>query len=213
MLYAERLLEETKTGSQTEEIASEIITESKRIAEIVENLLSFSRQDKELHSRTSLEKIIRSTISLTNKLIMRDQVSMKLEVPADLPPINCRSQQIMQVLMNLIINARDSLNDRYEKWDANKLITISCKVFSNNERPWIRTTVMDYGAGIPTGIQNRIFDPFFTTKERHKGTGLGLSVSYGIVKEHEGELTFECKENEYTRFHMDLPIGDGGAIY
>ena len=138
---------------------------------------------------------------------------MKLEVPADLPTITCRSQQIMQVLMNLIINARDSLNERYEGWDANKQITISCKMLEKDERPWIRTTVMDCGAGLAPEIKERIFDPFFTTKGRHRGTGLGLSVSYGIVKEHEGELTFECKEDDRTCFHMDLPADKGKPVY
>ncbi|MBN2882489.1 MAG: hypothetical protein JXN10_03105, partial [Clostridia bacterium] len=62
--------------------------------------------------------------------------------------------------------------------------------------------------GIEESIQNKIFDPFFTTKERDKGTGLGLSISYGIAREHKGNIWFETEKNEFTRFHLDLPITD-----
>ena len=70
----------------------------------------------------------------------------------------------------------------------------------------IRITIEDHGKGIPAEIQNSIFDPFFTTKSRAEGTGLGLSISYGIIKEHNGELSFETKIGQYTKFNIDLPI-------
>ncbi|MCK5758767.1 MAG: hypothetical protein KAH14_06710, partial [Clostridiales bacterium] len=59
---------------------------------------------------------------------------------------------------------------------------------------------------VPIEIADKLFDPFFTTKPRDKGTGLGLSISYGIIKEHNGELTYETKEGEFTKFFIDLPI-------
>jgi len=68
--------------------------------------------------------------------------------------------------------------------------------------------VEDRGAGIPEAIRDRLFDPFFTTKARDAGTGLGLAVSYGIVKEHHGELTFESAAGGPTRFHVDLPVAE-----
>ena len=102
---------------------------------------------------------------------------MKLEVPADLPTITCRSQQIMQVLMNLIINARDSLNERYEGWDANKQITISCKMLEKDERPWIRTTVMDCGAGVAPEIAEQRLDVLVTKSHRRAFTILWQSPS------------------------------------
>lgn len=74
----------------------------------------------------------------------------------------------------------------------------------------LNTTVEDHGTGILLEVRERIFDPFFTTKDRAKGTGLGLSISLGIVQDYRGELTFESEENQPTRFHLDLPVDNGG---
>ncbi len=104
--------------------------------------------------------------------------------------------------MNLMTNARDSLNKKYEDYHENKKIIVSAEERNNN----IRIVVEDYGTGISVEVEDKIFDPFFTTKPRDKGTGLGLSISYRIIKEHNGELTYETKEGEFTRFIIDLPI-------
>ncbi len=105
--------------------------------------------------------------------------------------------------------ARDALNARYPEHDPDKVMTVSVPAFTKEGRRWIRTTVEDRGMGIPGNIQGRIFDPFFTTKDRSLGTGLGLSISHGIVQDHHGQLSFECEAGQYTRFHLDLPVGAG----
>jgi signal transduction histidine kinase len=131
------------------------------------------------------------------------------DISEDLPKIKCRSQQIQQVVMNLITNARDALNEKYSGFDDNKKIEIISVFFDKNGRRWIRTTVEDRGIGIASDTMERMFDPFYTTKERYRGTGLGLSISYGIVKDHHGELRVESEPGLYTRFHMDLPVDNG----
>ncbi|MCK5129364.1 MAG: hypothetical protein KAQ68_05915 [Clostridiales bacterium] len=73
-------------------------------------------------------------------------------------------------------------------------------------RNWIRIAIKDNGNGVPNKIQDKIFDPFFTTKSRDQGTGLGLAISYGIIKEHNGNLTYDTKKGEHTKFYVDLPI-------
>jgi signal transduction histidine kinase len=128
-----------------------------------------------------------------------------VDVPDDLPQISCRSQQIQQVMVNLITNAQAALNDRYPVYDENKRLGVSARTLSDGHE-WVRITVEDRGSGIPAAMQSRIFDPFFTSKSRDQGTGLGLSVSHGIVRDHKGRLSFESREGELTRFHVDLPL-------
>jgi len=119
------------------------------------------------------------------------------------------NQQIEQVIINLLTNAKDALNKRYRGYHENKLIRINSRTFEKDGIQWLRTTVEDHGMGISPELMERIFDPFFTTKPRDEGTGLGLSVSYGIIKEHNGELSAESREREYTKFHMDLRVNSG----
>jgi signal transduction histidine kinase len=185
--------------------AGQIICESGRIARIVKNLLSFSRQEQESHSPARMRDVVDAVLSLTGKILARDQIDVDRDVPEDLPRVRCRSQQIMQVVMNLITNARDALNERWPGHHDGKRLTITARPRDVGGRRFVRTTVEDRGAGIPEAIRDRLFEPFFTTKPRDAGTGLGLAVSYGIVKEHGGELTFESAEGGPTRFHLDLP--------
>jgi signal transduction histidine kinase len=135
-----------------------------------------------------------------------DQLTLEVDVPKDLPLIECRNQQIRQVVMNLLTNARDALNQKYPKHDANKKILITARAFAKDGRTWLRTTVEDHGPGIPEELRVRIFDPFFSTKPRDRGTGLGLSISHSIVKDHGGTLGVESEVGQWTRFHMDLPV-------
>ena len=120
--------------------------------------------------------------------------------------MQCRSQQLEQVVVNLLTNARDALNEKYPGYHENKTIHVSARLFEKNGAPWIRTTIEDHGTGIATNVRDRVFDPFYTTKPAGQGTGLGLSISYGIVKEHGGELHFETEKGHYTRFYLDLPV-------
>ena len=212
MNYAQLIKDKTAKESSLTGYASEIIHETERVAVIVRNLLMFARQDKESHTPSRIVDIVTSTLSLIQTIVRTDQITINVDVPDDLPKLMCRSQQLQQVLMNLITNARDALNDKYSGYDENKIIVIYSKLFEKKSRTWIRTTVEDRGVGIDPALTDRIFDPFFTTKGRLSGTGLGLSISYGIVKDHHGELTFESEFGRYTKFHMDLPLADDRNI-
>ena len=206
MNYAQLIKDKTELNESINEFADEIIRETERVAYIVKNLLTFAREEKEASSPARIKDIVDQSISLIQTVIKSDQISLKVDVPGDLPLIKCRGQQIQQALMNLATNARDALNDRYKGFDENKTIHISAKLFEKEGRRWIRTSVMDHGTGISADTMKNIFDPFFTTKQREVGTGLGLSISYGIVMDHHGELHVESEPGQYTTFHMDLPV-------
>ena len=194
------------------EFSAGIIHETERVAKIVRNLLTFSRQEKQSHSLARMTDIVEDTLTLIRTIIKRDQITLEVAVPEDLPKIQCRSQQIQQVLMNLLTNARDALNQRYPEYDPDKIVSVTVHLFEKDGRRWLRTAVEDHGVGVPVEIRERIFDPFFTTKDRATGTGLGLSISLGIVQDHHGELTFESEEGQPTRFYLDLPVDNGWEL-
>ncbi len=148
-------------------------------------------------------------ISLIQAFVRRDQITIRVDVNEALPKIKCRSQQIQQVLMNLVTNARDALNERYSEFDEDKTIHISAGMFEKKGKQWTRISVEDHGIGITAEVKERIFDPFYTTKGRNFGTGLGLSISYGIIKDHIGEISVESEPGQYSRFHVDLPVDNG----
>lgn len=209
MNYAQLILDSAETGTATAEFAGEIIHESERVSEIVKNLLQFSRQEKKSHSYASLYDIVSQTVSLINTIVRKDQINLLIKLDDDLPAIRWRSQQIQQVLMNLLTNARDTLNEKYPDYAQEKRIVVSCHAFTQENRRWIRLTVEDNGSGIPADVADKVFNPFFSTKPKEKGTGLGLAISFGIIQDHHGSLNFETAVGEYTRFHLDLPVDNG----
>jgi PAS domain S-box-containing protein len=212
MNYAQLILDRAEEGSSSREFAEEILHETRRIAKIVRDLLTFSRHEKHSHSPAQFMDIVSSVLSLIQTVMRHDQVVLELAIPEDLPKIKCRSQQIQQVLMNLMTNARDALNARYPGYSPEKRLRVFAALISKQDRKFIRTTVEDLGTGIPPEIREKIFDPFFTTKPKETGTGLGLSISYGIVKDHGGELSVESEPGRYTRFHVDLPVDNGWTL-
>jgi PAS domain S-box-containing protein len=208
MNYAELIKDEIKeTNSLT--YADEIINETMRISEIVRNLLQFSRMEKQTHSYAKIYDIIKRTISLTNTIFLKDNITIYQILDDNLPDIKCRSQQIQQVLMNLLTNARDALNDKYPRFTDNKRIEVRCSQYFKDDRRWIALSVKDFGTGVSDEVKSKIFEPFYSTKPKDKGTGLGLSISYGIIKDHHGTIEIDSKLGEYTNFIVHLPVDNG----
>ncbi len=208
MNYSQIILDASDKDSPNVEYAQEIIHETQRVSTLVRSLLQYSRREKVLHSLARIEDIIDHTVLLMNTLFRQDDIKLTIDIKKGLPSVRCHSQQIQQVLMNLLTNARDALNEKYPAYDDEKEIILRCRTANKEGKRYIRVTVEDHGTGIPESVQDKIFDQFFTTKDTDKGTGLGLPISYNIVKEHKGELYFETKQGQYTRFHMELLLED-----
>ena len=208
MNYGELILEAVPKDGVLAHHTREIISESERIAGIVSNLLNFARQEKEQARLTELVPVIEATLSLLREILRKNQIELQLDYAPDLPLVSCRAKQIMQVLMNLVTNARDALNERYPGYHADKRLSIHAHPHENEGRSFARIVVEDRGGGIAPTVIERIFDPFFTTKSRAEGTGLGLSVSHGIIKEHGGLLAVESEPGQFTRFTLDLPASE-----
>lgn len=203
--YAQLILDARPADEELQEYATEIIRETDRIATIVRNLLQFARQEQQSFSSACLTDIVEGTLSLVRTVMRHDQITLEVDVPEDLPPLMCRSQQLQQVIMNLLTNARDALNARYAGYHQDKLVRVSGEAFDRAGQTWLRVIVEDHGTGIPESVRDRIMEPFFTTKPRDLGTGLGLSISHGIVKDHQGLLVVETEPGEWTRFRVELP--------
>ena len=221
MNYAQLILDRLGPDHPVAEFAEEIGHETDRVATIVRNLLSFARRDNSGSSKARVVDVVDRTLSLVTTVLRHDQVTLKVNVPDDLPEIDCRSQQMQQVLMNLITNARDALTGQCDGGDAAKTITISAELGQRHaDGTWgadsatapsrvatqyVRITVEDSGPGMSAEVREHLFDPFYTTKSRDKGTGLGLSISHGIVRDHGGVLSVESEPGHGARFHVDLP--------
>lgn len=206
MNYAEIIRETAAPESEVHQFAEEIVSETHRVANLVKSLLAFARQDKgEIHEVTPAEVVDR-TITVFSTIIKRDRIHVEKQVPDDLPVFRCRPQQIQQVLMNLLTNARDALNAKYPEHDPDKIIRLTGALLEDEAGRWIRFTVEDHGPGIPPEVQQRMFEPFHTTKPSGKGTGLGLGIVHGIVTEHGGRVHYETEVGRFTRFLVDLPL-------
>ncbi len=209
--YAQLIVDDTNDPT-CRHFAQEIIRESQRIAEIVRLLLQFSRQETHSYSPAHIEDILNHTLALVRNLIRRDAIAIDVEIAPDLPTFRCHSQQIQQVVMNLLTNARDALNEKYPSAHADKRVMIKVWLDRRQTGRWLLLQVEDWGVGISPRAQERIFEPFFTTKPPDRGTGLGLAISYGIVRDHHGLLTCYSVPGEYTRFVMELPVDNGWEL-
>ncbi|PRQ05982.1 AAA family ATPase [Enhygromyxa salina] len=216
MNYAELISSNVDQAALVQEFASEIVCESERVATIVRNLLAFSRHEGlQPIADTDLGVLVARTLSLIHSIVHKDHIKLRVAIPPGLPLVRCRGQQIQQIVMNLVTNARDALNSVGRDGDREKWIEIRGEELERPEHApggtWVRLTVEDLGPGIPADILPRIFDPFFTTKGRDQGTGLGLAVSHGIARDHGGELSVDSAPGRGTRFYLDLPAGEPGA--
>jgi PAS domain S-box-containing protein len=212
MNYAQLVLDEAQQDDTIDDYVNQILKESQRISDIVRSLLQFSRHEKQAYSFSSMYDIIDNTLLLIKVIFKNDQIDMRLTIEDGLPDIKCRSQQIQQVFMNLMTNARDALNEKYPGYHALKVIEVDvCSKYADDQR-WVYFSVKDYGMGISEEVKARIFEPFFSTKPKHVGTGLGLAISFGIVENHHGKIMIDSVVDEYSKFTVALPVDNGWEL-
>jgi len=203
--YAQIILDEPNDPAAGENLLN-IISEGKRIAGIVSNLLDFARRRKEEKAPSHIRKIVSNSLQLVTHLLKKNGITYSVNIDDALPPLMCNEQQLQQVVLNMISNARYALNKRYQQPCPEKKLEITATQVEKEKHTFIRLTFTDYGTGIAAEIQERLFDPFFSTKPKGEGTGLGLSISHGVIKDHGGNIKVQSKLNEGTRFIIDLPV-------
>ena len=138
--------------------------------------------------------VIEETLTLAELPLSKRKVRVGTELAESLSPVWGDSGKLQQVLMNLVLNARDSMPDGGD---------LSIRTAQQNGEVILEVT--DTGSGIPQEQIHKIYDPFFTTKGTGKGTGLGLSVTYGIIQEHRGTITVRSEAGSGTVFRVALP--------
>ena len=141
------------------------------------------------------------TISLIEHQLTMQKVNLTTDLQESIPLIQANAGLLQQVFTNIIINALHAMSQ-----GGNLLVTSRHSPELGEFAGAVEISLTDDGCGIPTEIQKNIFEPFFTTKAIGKGTGLGLSVSYGIIKEHGGEIKVESVEGCGTTFTIILPL-------
>jgi PAS domain S-box-containing protein len=163
-----------------------------RVSSIVADLKGFVHIDESVWEKVDLRQTIRSTLNIVN-----NELKFKAEVELDfddIPLVECLPSQISQVLMNIVVNAAQSI-------ESKGVITITTRHLG----AMVCIKISDTGGGISKENLRRMFDPFFTTKPVGKGTGLGLSVSYGIIESHHGRIEVDSEEGKGSNFYIWLP--------
>ncbi len=206
--YAQIIANKSEKGSKENEIASRIIKEGDRIANIVKNLLSFSRQKKEERLEVSIHEIFYGGLELIERALQKDSIIIKVDISRELPQVVVNPQQIQQVFINIISNSRYALNKKYPQNHDDKILEITGEETMIDNHLYVRISFYDHGIGISPVVINRVMEPFFTTKSRGEGTGLGLSISQNIVNAHNGKLTIDSAEGEFTKVELLLPCNN-----
>lgn len=166
---------------------------------IIADLLNFAHQQQTLKARCSINDILDDVVFMVSPQFKKANIAITTEYNETLPPLYIDADKIKQVILNLLINSSHAIDS-----DG----TISLFTDFDESGTHCMITIEDTGPGIPDEKIGKIFDPFFTTKPPGKGTGLGLSVSYGIIKDHKGDIRAESLRNQPTRFIITLPISE-----
>ncbi|MFK4766420.1 ATP-binding protein [Desulfobaculum sp. SPO524] len=193
-------------------IVDGIAQSGKRAADIVANMLEFSRPGKSEKTAISVTQLVEASLDLATKDydLKKNYDFLRITIVRDfaegLPDIICSRTEIEQVLFNLLKNAAQAMADE-DAPDKTPTVTIR----THKDPGGVAIEIEDNGPGLPPDIRRRIFEPFFTTKPTGIGTGLGLSVSYFIITQnHGGALSVDSSPGQWTRFTVVLPVGGGG---
>jgi two-component system NtrC family sensor kinase len=163
---------------------------------IVADLLDFARGQETERQPTDLNPTIEEVVRMVQHQFRRQHCAIELDLDPGLPPVKIDANKMKQVYLNLLMNSQQAI-------DGRGLIRIKTRHVPDTGK--VHLTFWDNGVGIAPEIIDRIFDPFFSTKKTGEGTGLGLSVSYGIVKDHGGDIQVESEPGQWTRFTIELP--------
>ena len=189
-----------------------VLESGRRAAELVENMLSFSRKSPGALSTCDLAELLEKTVALAasdydpSKQYDFRHIRIVRDYAADCPPVPCERSKIQQVFLNVLKNGAEAMMAR-EQSEREPAFVLRTRC----DGPWVRVDIEDNGPGMPEEVRRRVFEPFFTTREVGSGTGLGLSISYFIVtQQHGGSMTVDSTVGKGTVFSILLPLAGRG---
>jgi histidine kinase len=196
---------ESILGNMSEKINNNV----DRANRIINHMREFARKSELSLERVQVNDVLERAHDIFSQQLKLRQIEVVWELAEDLPRIDADPGRLEQVFINLLVNARDAIEERWEGIvePGDKLITLKTEVHAGR----VVVEVGDTGRGIPEAVADKIFEPFFTTKEVGKGTGLGLSISYGIVKDFQGDIRVAASAEGGACFHLEFPVSESAA--
>ena len=202
--YSEELLEQAPEGTPVHHAATSVRRVADRASGLTRQLLAFSRRQGQVSRATDLNRIITHMEDMLRRLL-GPEIRLEFALPPDLGAINADESQIGQVIMNLVVNARDAMPHGGTLSITTANVELGAEHLDVIPGPHVQLTVADTGQGMTAEVRERLFESFFTTKERGHGTGLGLSMVHSIVKQCGGDIVVDSKPGAGTRFHVYFP--------
>ncbi len=206
--YAEMIAQNLPEGDERRSDAEEILKASDRAAGLTRQLLAFSRREVITQQAVALDSLVQTMQAMLQRLI-GPEIQISTEVWPDLTPVLGDSTQLEQILVNLVINARDAMPKggkvtiELRNVELDKIGVAAHPGLQPGD--YVEMAVSDTGTGMDNETMSRIFEPFFTTKESGKGTGLGLATVYGIVQQNNGAIEVQSRVGHGTTFYIYLP--------
>ncbi len=188
-------------------MSQEIDSHVDRATKIINHMREFGRKSNMVPEMVQLNTVMQRAFDIFSQQLKLRGIETEWDLTDDLPPVKSEAVRLEQVFINLLINARDAIEDRWEREespDEGKRITLRSR-FADGK---VRAEVQDTGTGIPEALTERIFEPFFTTKNVGKGTGLGLSISYGIIKDFGGSIRVSRAKGTGAIIVIELPVAE-----
>ncbi len=189
------------------DMAAEIDAYVDRATKIISHMRQFGRKSDITLEKVQVNDVLQKALEILGQQLKVRGIEVVRDLEDDLPMVMADSGRLEQVVINLLINSRDAIDERWESkphQKGDKKITLKTK---STDRE-ITVEISDTGAGIPKPILERIFEPFFTTKKVGQGTGLGLSISYGIIKDCKGSIRAVSHKNQGAAFIIKFPIAE-----
>jgi histidine kinase len=186
-------------------MAEEIDSHVDRASKIINHLREFGRKSDVMKEPIQVNEAMNRACEMFDQQLKLREIKVVKELHADLPLVLADANRLEQIFINLLVNARDAIEEKLERGDdGSAKKEIELKSFEEDGK--VVVEIGDSGIGIPETIRDKIFEPFFTTKKVGQGTGLGLSISYGIVQDYDGVIRVESRENEGSKFTVTFPI-------
>jgi PAS domain S-box-containing protein len=208
--FAEILTTDDSISPSHAEDLGEIVKAAQRASALTKQLLAFSRKQVLIASPLDLNGVIKDMTGMLGRLI-GENILVELVLAPDLAPAVADRGQLEQVIMNLVVNARDAMTAGGRLTIETASVDLENSTFHDEavvDGRYIMVAISDTGAGMTNETLRRLFEPFFTTKEAGKGTGLGLSTTYGIVKQSKGYIWVYSEIGQGTTFKVYLPRSD-----